>query len=512
MSHATQASARWSQLDGKRRGFIARCEQYASLTLPKLCTPQGYNQNSQELTHDYQSVGAQAVNHLANKLMLALFAPSRPFFRLDPNEALQKELMAAGMTVEQLAVALAQGEANAVKELDRMGLRPKLYEAVKNLIVLGNVLLELQKDTARVIGIKRYCTRRSASGKMLELIVRDSVEFNELSDEVREECERQGMRVNPDTEVQHYRWIKRLANGDYQMTQHVDKIQLSKKFNGKWSEKKMPFRVLTWDLGDDANYGTGLVEDYKGDFAGLSMLSTARIQAAILSSEFRWLVNPAGATKPEDFRDSENGAAIPGNVNDVHLVQSGKSADLAIVQAVAGDYINRIGRGFLLGSAITRDAERVTAEEIRMQAQELETSLGGAYSRLAIDFQMPMAYWLMAIIKMNIEGTDVEPSIVTGMDALSRGGDLDNMKMFLADCATLASINPIVLARMKIDAIIAGFATGRRIDPGKFVKTEQEVQQEQQQQAAAQQQQMAAQAGANAGEQIAVNRATQGQE
>lgn len=510
MAHATKASARWSELDGQRRGFITRCEQYASLTLPKLCTPNGYNQNSQELSHDYQSVGAQAVNHLANKLMLALFAPSRPFFRLDPTDKMLKTLQELQLTPEQLALILSQGEQKAIKALDRMAMRPKLYEAVKNLIVLGNVLLELKEDTARVIGIKRYCTRRSASGKLLELIVMDTVEFNELEEEVRDAANRQGFRPPQDGHVHHYRWIKRLPSGDYEMTQHVDEIRLDKKFDGKWSEQKMPFRVLTWDLGDDANYGTGLVEDYKGDFAGLSMLSTAQIQAAILSSEFRWLVNPAGHTKVEDFRDSENGAAIPGVMGDVNLVQSGKAADLAIIQAVAGDYVNRIGRGFLLGSAITRDAERVTAEEIRMQAQELETSLGGAYSRLAIDFQMPMAYWLMAIIKMDINGTDVEPSIVTGMDALSRGGDLENMKLFLADVAALGNINPIVLARMKIDAIITGFATGRRIDPGKFVKSEAEVAQDMQAQQQAQQDQMAAQAGADAAGGIAVKQATQG--
>lgn len=511
MTHAKKASARWGQLDGKRRGFITRCERYAELTLPKLCTPSGYNQNSQELSHDYQSVGAQAVNHLANKLMLALFAPSRPFFRLDPSIKMLAEMEELGVNKNDLASMLAQGEKAAVRSLDRMALRPKLYEAVKNLIVLGNVLLELQEDTARVIGIKRYCTRRSSSGKLLELLIMDTVEYNELEENVRDECHRKGFRPRKDEEVQHYRWIRLQPSGDYKMTQAVNTVDLSEEFDGKWSEQAMPYRVLTWDLGDDANYGTGLVEDYKGDFAGLSMLSTAQIQAAILSSEFRWLVNPGGHTKPEDFRDSENGAAIPGVQGDVSLVQSGKSADLQVIQSVGQDYIARIGRGFLLGSVITRDAERVTAEEIRMQAQELETSLGGAYSRLAVDFQMPMAYWLLDIIKMSIAGSDIKPSIVTGMDALSRGGDLENMKLFLADCAALGAIPEIILARMKIDAVVTAFATGRGLGPGDYIKSEGEVAQEQQAMRDQEQQAMAAQAGANAGEAIAVNNATQGQ-
>jgi hypothetical protein len=509
-THAKTAASRWSQLDGKRRSFITRCEQYADLTIAKLCTPEGYNQNSQELSRDFQSVGAQAVNHLANKIMLALFAPSRPFFRLDPTDKLLAQIIELGLTEEQLALSFSQAEKKAIKALDRMAMRPKLYEAVKNLIVLGNVLLELEDDNARVIGIKKYVTRRSASGKLIEAIVRDQVEFSELSEEVQAEARAQGLRANPDQEVSHYRWIRRLSSGDYEMTQHVDTIELSKTFNGKWSEQKLPFRFLTWDMGDDADYGTGLVEDYKGDFVGLSMLSVAQIQGAILSSEFRWLVNPAGFTNPIDFMNSANGSALPGVLNDIQLVQSGKSADLMVIKDVSAEYVNRIGRGFLLGSAVTRDAERVTAEEIRMQAQELETSLGGAYSRLAVDFQMPMAYWLMAMVDMAIEGSDVEPSIVTGMDALSRGGDLEEMKMFLADCAALASINPVVLARMKIDNIIIGFATARRLNPGTYVKSEAEVQQEQAQMQAQQQQQMAAEAGANAGAEIAVQREAQG--
>lgn len=497
MAHAKQASARWSQLNNKRMGLLERLETYASWTIAKLCTPSGYDQNHSELSHGTQAVGGQAVNHLANKIMLALFAPSRPFFRLDPSEKMRRELEAAQVNEQALALILSQGEKKAIQALDRMALRPKLYEAIKNLIVLGNVLLEFTKDTMRVIGIKRYCVRRSASGEVLELLIRDVMQFDELDPKVQDECRSQGMRPLEDAEVSLYRWVVRQDNGDYIMTQHVDNIQLSRKFNGKWSKEKMPFRVLTWDLSDDAHYGTGLVEDYRGDFAGLTMLSTAQVQAAILSSEFRWLVNPAGMTKPEDFRDSENGAAIPGVQGDVSLVQSGKAADLAVILNVNAEYVNRIARGFLMGSAMTRDAERVTAEEIRMQASELETSLGGAYSRLAVDFQIPMAYWLMKKVDMSIDGTDVEPSIVTGLDALSRGGDLENLKLFLADVAGLGTLPPQVLGVLKVEPLLAAFATARRIKPSDFVKGQEEQQADADAQQQREQEQMAAQAGAN---------------
>ena len=506
MTHANTGSARFRALDGKRRGLITRCELYASYTLRKICLPDNYDSNNVDLQHDNQAVGAQSVNHLANKIMLALFAPSRPFFRMDPSFALEQDMAQAQVPVAEVAESLAQAEKQAIRTMDKMALRPKLYEAIKHLIITGNVLVEFLDDGIRVIGLKNYVVRRSRSGLMLELLLRDRMEYGELSEEVRAECARQGLHKNDDAAVELIRWYKWTPGGDYVMSQHVENIRLSKKFDGKYPEDRLPVRAMTWDLADGFDYGTGLVEDYKGDFAGLSMLSRAQIEGAILASEFRWLVNPAGMTEVTDFENAPNGAAIPGIEGDVTLLQSGKAADLEVIRVQSQDYINRIGRGFLLGSAITRDAERVTAEEIRMQAQELETSLGGAYSRLAVDFQIPMAYWLLDMIDMDIRGTDIEASIVTGLDALSRGNELENLQLFVQDVAALATIPPDVRARMKMGSLIAAFAAGRRIKSTDYVQNDQEWQQTQQQM---QDQALQAQAQ-TAGVEVAAQQAAEG--
>jgi hypothetical protein len=503
MAFAGNASGRWNQLDALRRGFITRCELYASYTLPKLCLPDGYDQNSSELSHDFQAVGAQSVNHLANKIMLAGFAPSRPFFRLDATPAVEAEIKELGAAVEDIAALLAKGEKAAVKELDGMAMRPKLYEVIKHLIVIGNVLLCLEKDTARVIGIKKYCVRRSASGKLLELMIADKVLFDELEPAVQDTV-RRFANYPDDRVVTLYRWIKRNAVGDYEMEQWVDTYKLPKQFSGKWPEEKLPYRVLTWDLSDDAHYGTGLVEDYKGDFAGLSTLSKAQVIGAVLASEFRWLCNPAGLTKPEDLESSENGAVIPGAVGDITLIESSKSQDLQVTLNMSAEYVTRIGRGFLLGTAMVRDAERVTAEEIRMQANELETSLGGAYSRIAVDLQLPMARWLMAMIGLGTNDKQFRISIVTGLEALSRTGDLEDLKLWLADLAALAGLPPTLLAAMKFRPLAQALAAPRRVDTSAYLKSDEELAAEQAAARSAEQETMAAQAGND----IAVNAAS----
>ncbi|WCA46229.1 head-to-tail connector protein [Caulobacter phage DCM] len=512
MAVATNAKARWSQLDGKRQPLIRRTEKYAGFTIAKLCTPEGYDQNTDELQHDFQAVGAQAVNHLANKIMLALFAPSRPFFRLDPSVKLRNELMKAGVDENKLNELLSLGEKEAISELDRMSLRPKLYEAIKHLIVTGNVLLILEDET-RVVGLKNYCVRRSQTGRVLEILHRDRLTFDELVEDVQIAMMYidKTYETKPDKEVCLYRWIKRLPNGNFHVEQWVDQHQLPADFSTVYEPDQLPYRVLTWDLSDDAHYGTGLVEDYQGDFAGLSTLSKSQVIAAVLCSEFRWLVNPAGQTKPEDLMASENGAALPGTKEDINLIQSGKAGDMQIVQAIGQEYIQRIGRGFLLGSAVTRDAERVTAEEIRMQATELETSLGGAYSRLAVDFQIPLSYYLLARINFKINGSEVRPSIVTGLDALSRNGDVENLKLWLADMGALQTLSPQLLAVLRQDQIAADLAAARRIKVDKYMKTPEEIKQEQQQAMFMQAQAQAAAKGIDTAGNVAEHNATQGQ-
>jgi len=498
MAYAGNAAGRWAQLDGLRRGFITRCENYAAYTLPKICLPDNQNDNNRDVSQDFQAVGAQSTNNLANKLMLALFAPSRPFFRLDPSKAVKKQIAEAGADDTQITDALAEAEKSAIAALDKKAIRPKLYEAVKHLIVTGNVLIDLS-DLFRVIGIKKYAVRRSISGKLLEILIADKMVIDELDDDIK------GMAAlylgaNMDRQVTLYRWIVRDLNGDYKMTQWVDNYQLPKKFNGKWSEDNLPYRPLTWDLADGQHYGTGLVEDYENDFSGLSALSRAQVQGAILASEFRWLVNPAGMTRVEDFESTANGGALPGTEGDVTLIQSGKSGDLQITMQMAAEYVNRIARAFLLGSALTRDAERVTAEEIRMNAQELETSLGGAYSRIAVDFQLPMARWLLKEIDVPTGKDTFEPTIVTGLDALSRGGDLDELKLWLADVAAINNLPPAAIQELNLGALYKALATPRRIKVDAYLKTDEQKQAELQQAQQIQAQQARMQAGANVAE------------
>lgn len=486
----TTAKSRFEKLDGRRNGIMHRLERYASWTVPKLFPRKNRDQDTEPLTHGFQSLGAQSVNHLANKLMMSLFAPSRPFFRLEVNAKAKSNLQQQGVDLKAVESQLAKLEQEASTELDKRSIRSRLYDLLKMLIVLGNALMVFDKDTVRVLNLRHYAVKRSRQGKVYELVIREKIHKDSLDPSAYAYVKSSpGWKPDEEDCCWEYKWVKHDGK-KYHETVWIDDVKLPVNFSSTYSEDKLPYRAVTWDLAAGDDYGTGLVEDYEGDFQALTILSESTIQAAILASEFRWLVNPAGQTSVEDFTASANGAAIPGSEGDIHLISSGVENNLQTNLNIQQIYINRIGAGFLLQTAVTRQAERVTAAEIRMTAEELEGGLGGGYSRIAVDVQVPIAYWTMELTGKPIAGSDVEPVIITGLAALSRTGDRDRLLAFGTNLTSVLALPPQILDRLKLSAWIADLAAAEGLDPSVYVMSEEEygmlMQQRQQQQLAMQ--------------------------
>lgn len=466
----------WQRLSGIKQPLLTRTERYAALTIPKICLPEGFNAESVDQTHDYQSIGAQAVNHLTNKVMLALFAPSRPFFRVGAGQKTEKALVEAGAKPEDVATILAQLEREAVKELDARGQRPKLYATIKHLIIAGNVLLVLEDESLRVMGLRYFCVKRDSMGRVHTLIIKECIKFDELEPNVKAAIPG---RYHDDTEVSHYRYIRRLPSGDYGMSQWVDSHRLPTQFDGKWPEDKLPYRVLTWDLADESDYATGLVEEYAGDLEAMSVLSESVVDGAVLGTEYRWLVSPTGQTSPEDLNNSENGDAVAGKPEDIAPTQGGNPSAITVADVVLQRYERRIATGFLMQAGVVRDSERTTAEEVRLTAQELETAYGGVYSTLGNIIQKPIAYWLLKSVGADITGTDLKVSIITGLDALSRNGDLENLRLAFNDMASLLNVPEQLQVRIKWNPLAKFVGDGRGVNLLPFIKTDEEWAQEQ---------------------------------
>jgi hypothetical protein len=73
----------------------------------------------------------------------------------------------------------------------------------------------------------------------------------------------------------------------------------------------------------------------------------------------------------------------------------------------------------------------------------------------------------------------VKPTIITGVEALGRGNDLQKLREFVAEIANLAQVNPAVVQSLNAQDLIKRIATGLGIDTEGLVKSEEELAQEQ---------------------------------
>lgn len=490
----------WGEMTLNRATMLDRKRRLAELTIPSTLTEDYYNAETDSLTNGASSLGAQGATNIINKLMLAMFAPGISFLRLDLNYASKQKFM-EDLQLEDdslLTDVLANGEREAMKTLEQSGVRPALYEALAHLVCVGDVLMDLS-DTSVIsfLSLRDFAVKRNRKGKVTKLIMVEKTTVEDLEKDAQQEYMRVNESCKPCDDVCIYT-VVRWASGMYRSSVWVDEVKLSAKHGGRWTEENMPYRALTWRLPIGQSYGVSLAEDYANDFVVHDSVCESMADGAVLASQFRWACNPTGITDPVDVENSRNGAVIPAAKEDLNLIFANIGQQLATVQGVEEMYARRLGRGFLMNTAVTRNAERVTVEEMRIQANELEQGLGGVYSRLAIDMQGPIGRWALRRAKINIRGTAIEPTIITGLDALSRSADLERMMGFLQDLSNLASIPEDIRMRLNETTIMAEMAAGRGVDRGKFIATEEVYAQRVQQRAEQQAQQQAAVAGVEA--------------
>jgi len=456
--------------DYAREETLTRCERYAGWTLPNIF-PDDPLMEYDEMQNDFQSVGAQAVTNLANKIMMALFQPSRPFFRMRLTQE-QRESIGGGLSPAQIDVALSETERAAMRELDKINARVVMTQIVQHLIITGNAMLFMpKKGKMQMYSLRDYTCKRDLSGNVIKIIMRETKSVSGLPDNLRAQALEEGYEEEADVSI--YTGVVKTAENKYVSWQEMEDIAYASTRMGMYKHDELPWLPLTWNLCRNKDYGTGLVENYAGDFHTLSILAEAILDYTTLATDVKNLVNPAGMTDVREITQARSGAYVSGREEDlyVHQPQVSNSADFLTNQFQTVE--RRIGAAFLLNTAVTRDAERVTAEEIRMQAQELESSLGGVYSNLATELQLPLATRLLS--KINPVFKDIEPTIVTGLESLSRNSELDRMRHFFQDLTQLAELPERVAKRIDFAELIAVLGAGHGVDYKKVLLDEDTV-------------------------------------
>jgi hypothetical protein len=137
----------------------------------------------------------------------------------------------------------------------------------------------------------------------------------------------------------------------------------------------------------------------------------------------------------------------------------------------------RINYAFLLAESTIRNAERVTAEEIRLTTAAVERQLGGIYSILSQEFQLPLVKRIMDLMQKakrlpKVPKEFVKPVVITGVDALGRGNDLVKLDAFLAGIAQ--TFGPQAISQyINPKEYLSRRAAALGIDPQGLLKDEQ---------------------------------------
>lgn len=455
----------YTKLEAKKQQFVDRGRECSELTIASLLPPEGFSDSS-DLYTPYQSVGARGVNNLASKLLLLLLPPNEPFFRLTTSNQIKQELEEDEALQTEVERSLAKIEREVMRFIEESSLRVSLFEALKHLIVTGNVLVSIPKNNQmKIYNINQYCVERDADGNILKILIKESVSPLSLDPEIREQCQ---LDTEKDSDLDLYTSISKEIDGKFHVYQCCNEIVIPSSV-GSYKEEDLPFMALRMVRVDTEDYGRSYVEEFLGDLKSLEGLSQSLLESSAASAKVVFMVKPNATTKKRDLVESNNGDIITGHRDDVSTLQAEKQYDLQVVERVINTLNERLAFAFLLQSGVIRDAERVTAEEIRKLANELESSLGGLYSLLSQEFQLPLVNLLMK--RLGSSGSipklpkgAISPVIITGVAALGRGNDLAKLRAFLEDVGALAQINPQATQMLNINDLIMRIATSHGID------------------------------------------------
>ena len=483
MQKPTSTEGFYTKLCSERDAYLERARDASKLTIPMLIPEEGNNSAS---TYDtpFQSVGARGVNNLASALLLSLLPPNAPFFRLVLDEKAKRDLEQIDPTIKnEIDQTMSQIERSIMREVELSGLRTALFSALKHLIVAGNVLLHIPDEgRVRVFPMDRYTIMRDPAGNVRKIIVKESVTPDSLPEEIQEHA-KAAMTGTAKT-VDIYTCVHITPEGKAEVYQETSGV-LIPGTEATYDKDKSPFLALRMIQVDGEDWGRSYVEQYMGDLRSLEALSQAIVEGAAAAAKVLFLVNPNGTTRARTLAQSPNGGIREGSAADVSVLQVNKQADFGVALSTMQTIQERLSYAFLLTESTIRNADRVTAEEVRLVTQSIERQLGGVYSLLSQEAQLPIVNRFMDRMLDSgrlpkIPKDLVSPAIVTGIDALGRGNDLNRLDVFLQGLAQMMGMEALGQF-MNMREYMDRRAASLGIETDGLIKTEEQIAQEQQQ-------------------------------
>ena len=419
------ARDRYEDLVLRREPFLKRARLATELTVPSLLPPEGHTY-TQDLPEPYQGLGARCVVNLSSRLLTALLPPGQTLFKLViPNEVLLQSGELAPPAELERGFTLA--EKLIMSEIDRLNWRAATNLSLQLLITTGNALEFVGPDNQlRVYRLDQYVVERDLTGAVKEIILHQKIS-----------PENSPIEVTVKTQMGHeyvdlFTHVKRNDDGAFEVHQEIED-QIVPDSEGIYDIS--PFIPLRWSLVPGEDYGRGKIEEHYPDLLALDGMAKSLLDGSTMASRHIYMVRPnaSGANLRRRVAEADNGEVVIGNMEDVSMLQFTNVTGLQIAAQEVARLTQVLASAFLLNSGMTRDAERVTATELRMMAEELEGTLGGVYSTMSQEMQrMRLERLMIQMIEQGalppFEGDLIEPQITTGLSALGREQDVHKVQ------------------------------------------------------------------------------------
>lgn len=474
------AKAVYEQLKPARNLVVDRARAASKLTIPGLIPEEGQDEHA-TFEQPYQSLGTQGTRALSSALLLALFPPNLPFFRLNIDEDTAAALgNAKGEADEKLAVF----GRTAYSLMESASIRPMMNEAIRHLIVAGNGLLHVDDKRVRFFRIDQYVVKRDQRGRFMDLVVIEKVYPSTLDDATRAAC-----KIDPpkdgeaEKQVDLYTRVRLMAGGkeSYEQFQEINGVEVPGS-RGSTPAQSVGWIPLRWLAVPGSDYGRSHVTENIGDLMSLEDLTKAIVQFAAAAARIINIVDPNSGIDVDELAAAESGDYLTGYIDRIQTLQLDKGQDWAVMKQLADELTQRLAAAFLIRAGMMRDAERVTAEEVRIVAQELENALGGTYTILSTELQLPLVRRFLYLATKSGRvpklPSTISPVVVTGFDALGRAHSVNRLRAFLADLQS--ALGPERAQAILNDTEVANrLGTGHAVEGLKdLIKSPQTQQQE----------------------------------
>ena len=447
MTEAPKASAtsaeRFMELDGLRQEYLERVRECSALTKPKVFPKEGYLPND-KVRIGWMSHGDRLVSNMISQLLLILFPPNIPFFHLDITDLDVKQLASSTpgdaegskSQLDALQETFLVLENSTAVKFESLNYREKMRKVLAQLVVGGSsCFVNLKGSSVKVYPIEDWVCRRDNEGEVIESVTRDILSRATASDADFVGVEES---VGVTTIFTHSirtgkQWVVTRAN--------EKGIVIS---TATFTLKDFIFNFPTWELYAKDDYGTGLVEENIADLRTLETGTQLLTESTQSMAKLLFMISPNGVTKAQDLASAPNGGVISGEADDVGVLSANKTYDFQGFSQLLQSIRQDLDASFMMASVIRRDAERVTAEEIRRMSQEFEKAKGGIYSGMSMSIQTPIARDLLAevleatsLVSSDLQLDMLTPVISAGLHGLGRSLELESLTAYLGDLKAL---------------------------------------------------------------------------